>query len=192
MADSNITKRALSSALRDLMEEMPFEKITVAEICAKCDMNRKSFYYHFKDKYDLINWIFDTEFISFIQMLSASEHSEDRFKAIYEICSYFDKNRSFYRKAFKIKGQNSFSEHFREWCQLLLKQRLTYLIGEDEANDFAVDFFSDACLGSIERWIMDKNPMSPEEFTARIKSLILNGTKALYKELNPTEPQTSI
>ena len=39
---------------------------------------------------------------------------------------------------------------------------------------------------------MDKNPMSPEEFTARIKSLILNGTKALYKELNPTEPQTSI
>ena len=49
MADSNITKRALASALKELMESTPFTKITVSDICAKCNMNRKSFYYHFKD-----------------------------------------------------------------------------------------------------------------------------------------------
>ena len=59
MADSNITKRALASALKELMESTPFSKITVSDICAKCNMNRKSFYYHFKDKFDLVNWIFD-------------------------------------------------------------------------------------------------------------------------------------
>ena len=64
MADSNITKRALAEALKELMEEKSFSKISVADICGKCNMNRKSFYYHFKDKYDLVNWIFDTEFIS--------------------------------------------------------------------------------------------------------------------------------
>ena len=58
MADSNITKRALAAALKELMEQKPFSKINVAEICEKCGMNRKSFYYHFKDKYDLVNWIF--------------------------------------------------------------------------------------------------------------------------------------
>lgn len=62
MADSNITKRALAAAFKSLMEEMPFSKITVAMICEKCDMNRKSFYYHFEDKYDLVNWIFDMDF----------------------------------------------------------------------------------------------------------------------------------
>ena len=59
MADSNITKRALANSLKSLMTEQPFEKINVAQICERCDMNRKSFYYHFKDKYDLVNWIFE-------------------------------------------------------------------------------------------------------------------------------------
>ena len=53
MADSNITKKALASALKELMETVPFSKISIGDICEKCDMNRKSFYYHFKDKYDL-------------------------------------------------------------------------------------------------------------------------------------------
>ena len=68
MADSNITKHALAAALQELMTELPFEKINVAQICERCKMNRKSFYYHFKDKYDLVNWIFDTEFIALINV----------------------------------------------------------------------------------------------------------------------------
>lgn len=54
MADSNITKRALATSLKELMVEQPFDKINVAQICERCNMNRKSFYYHFKDKYDLV------------------------------------------------------------------------------------------------------------------------------------------
>ena len=66
MPDSNITKRALASALKELMEDSPFSKISVSDICQACDMNRKSFYYHFKDKYELVNWIFNEEFIDFV------------------------------------------------------------------------------------------------------------------------------
>ena len=73
MADSNFTKRALAGALRELMMDVPFDKIRVAHICERCDMNRKSFYYHFKDKYDLLNWIFDTDFIAFVRKLSDSQ-----------------------------------------------------------------------------------------------------------------------
>ena len=42
MADSNITKRALAAALRELMEEVPFDKIQVAQICERCGMSRWS------------------------------------------------------------------------------------------------------------------------------------------------------
>lgn len=62
MPDSLITKRALASSLKELMKTQPLTKISVGDICEKCGMNRKSFYYHFCDKYDLVNWIFDTEF----------------------------------------------------------------------------------------------------------------------------------
>ena len=67
MADSNITKRALAAALKELMDEMSFDKITIVHICNKCEMNRKSFYYHFKDKYELVNWIYYTEFIGTVK-----------------------------------------------------------------------------------------------------------------------------
>jgi len=62
LPDSGITKNALSTALKELMLLHPLAKISVGDICARCGMNRKSFYYHFKDKYDLVNWIFHTEF----------------------------------------------------------------------------------------------------------------------------------
>lgn len=44
--------------MKKLMEKKPFSKISVGDICEDCGMNRKSFYYHFRDKYDLVNWIF--------------------------------------------------------------------------------------------------------------------------------------
>ena len=67
MPDSNITKKALAQSLKELMGKQSFAKISVADICEGCGMSRKSFYYHFKDKYDLVNWIFDMEFIRSIQ-----------------------------------------------------------------------------------------------------------------------------
>lgn len=48
MPDSNITKKALAMAMKELMEQIPFSKISVSDICEKCGMNRKSFYYHLK------------------------------------------------------------------------------------------------------------------------------------------------
>ena len=93
MADSNITKNALAAALKELMNEIPFEKINISQISEKCHMNRKSFYYHFKDKYDLMNWIFDTEFFAVTKNYSDEQTYEERFLHIKEICCYFYENR---------------------------------------------------------------------------------------------------
>ena len=59
--------------------EKTFDKINISDICEPCYMNRKSFYYHFKDKYDLVNWIFDTEFMEFVGQKSLLQ-SWDFFK----------------------------------------------------------------------------------------------------------------
>ena len=42
-ADSNLTKRALAATMKELMEQMPFSKISVSDIAEQCGMNRKSF-----------------------------------------------------------------------------------------------------------------------------------------------------
>lgn len=54
--NSHATKQMLADALIDLSSKKPFSKITVSELVALCDINRKTFYYHFTDVYDLLEW----------------------------------------------------------------------------------------------------------------------------------------
>ena len=187
MADSNITKRALAGALRELMVDIPFEKIQVAHICERCDMNRKSFYYHFKDKYDLLNWIFDTDFIAFVQKFSDSQSLEQRVDELRAVCGYFYDNRDFYRKALKTEGQNSFSEHFREYIIPLSKDRLSYYLFGESLDDFALNFFTDAMVFTIERWLLDKDCMRPDDFVDKLMHLLSRSAEALNRELNHAE-----
>ena len=177
MADSNITKHALASALKELMMEVPFEKINVAHICEKCNMNRKSFYYHFKDKYDLVNWIYDTEFISMIKEKEGLTGT-DFFETLTE---YLYENREFYRKALKIVGQNSFSEHFRKMLFEVIAEYLRKMTGQ-EIPDMQVNFFVDGFVCAIERWLQDKNCVTSEEFILLLKPCIQLAGQARKRE----------
>ena len=168
MADSNITKKALANSLKQLMAEVPFSKISVGDICEKCQMNRKSFYYHFKDKYDLVNWIFDTEFVSFV----VNQTYQTKWDRLTELFKYFHENRSFYRKVFEIKGQNSMQEHFREILQPVIRQRLEELMDVKSASDFQMNFLVDGFIGALQRWITDKNANNYEELTKDFRFLI--------------------
>lgn len=51
------TKKAIAGALKELMEEKPISKITVGDIADRCGINRQTFYYHFQDIPDLVEWI---------------------------------------------------------------------------------------------------------------------------------------
>ena len=126
MADSNITKSALASALKELMETTPFAKITVSDICAKCNMNRKSFYYHFRDKFDLVNWIFDVEYLNHVQI----GKNLIGWDSVLHLCNYFYENKDFYRKAMKVEDQNSFINHFRELVSPLMAEDIREILGE--------------------------------------------------------------
>ena len=160
MADSNITKRALASALKDLMIDLPFDKINVSDICELSDMNRKSFYYHFKDKYDLVNWIFDTEFIA----VANRRDYQNQWQVLVDTAEYFYENHTFYRKALSVSGQNSFSDHLREIMHPLLRQRFSTMFPEGENWDFQVNTFSDIFICALQRWLLEKDPMTASEF----------------------------
>ena len=53
---SQVTKRALEQSLKNLLLKKPLTKITVGDITDDCGINRMTFYYHFKDIYDLVEW----------------------------------------------------------------------------------------------------------------------------------------
>ncbi len=170
MSDSNTTKKAMADAMKRLMASEPFAKISVGQICDECHMNRKSFYYHFKDKHDLVNWIFQSEFISAVH-----EHSyESSWDFLNDICDYFYQNRIFYRKALKIEGQNSFSDYFREMIEPAIRVYVSERMESIESQDFFVAFVSDAIISALKRWLMERDCMAPEKFVGLLRSCMLS------------------
>lgn len=184
LADSSITKRALAAALKELMEARPFSQISVSDICEKCEMNRKSFYYHFRDKYDLVNWIYHTEFVAAARQKDYSVGWD----LLEDLCGYFYSNRDFYRKTFDMAGQNSFSDYFRDIVAAILTDDLTEFFGEEEPIDFFVDFYADAFVCSIKRWLSKKDCMPAEEFSRRIKRCLIGISDKLLRDFPDEAP----
>lgn len=183
MSDSNITKRALAVSLKELMQQMPFNKIQVSQICERCGMNRKSFYYHFKDKYDLVNWIFDTDIIPFVKKSSDLDSFEERIEIIREVYRYLYDNRSFYRPALKIEGQNSLSDHFKDFFYSPSQLRLKSLLGDIGEDEFAINFILDAVFTATKRWLLDPNCIPPDEFVSKLVNLIVAFNQVISKEI---------
>ena len=167
MPDSNITKKALAMAMKELMEQIPFSKISVSDICEKCGMNRKSFYYHFKDKYDLVNWIFDVEFFQAVHVRDYNLPNWS-WRFLEDSCQYFYENQSFYRKALQIEGQNSFVEHFRETLKPLLKMVVKNILADPQYEEFCINFYSDAFIAALS----EKECTEPELFIKMLQSSI--------------------
>ena len=155
MSGCSETKAVIHLAFRSLLKEQPFSKISVSDICQKCDINRKSFYYHYRDKYDMINSIFDCEFRSYYTRDNGNDSAKE---ALRSLCSYLYDNRVYYRKILTIEGQNSFSEYLTERICIYLKSC------SFDKDDFYIRFVSDAIVCSIKEWLLSRSPMSCENF----------------------------
>lgn len=177
MSDSQITKRALADSMKNLMEKLPMKKISISDIVEGCNMNRQSFYYHFKDKYDLVNWIYYTEFIVTIKDLSMSS-----WEILEKVCDYFYENKTFYRNAFEVKGQNSFSEYFNEVLHSILAVHLEDAFKNKKNVNFYATFYADAIRVAIKRWLTEGTKISSKEFVDLIKNAIEGVAKYLMEE----------
>ncbi len=176
MAESNITKNALKEAMEELMQEKAFDKISVTDICEKCGMNRKSFYYHFKDKYDLVNWIFYIGFISNVNLddYDIETHTPDEsWKLIERLADYFYKERKFYKKALMIEGQNSFKDYYREVITPIISYVMSDLIGEDEYQDFYVATLCDMMISALILWLTSPEPVEPHCMVESYKNMLV-------------------
>lgn len=150
------------------MAERPMEKIRIGDIVERCNMNRQSFYYHFRDKYDLVNWIFYTEFFADIQR----SFDKPGWELIEKMCQFFYENRTFYTNALQVRGQNSFSEYFNEVMHPLILARFDDIFADDPDRDFYATFLADSIRVTITRWLLEGAKLPPERFIELLKKAV--------------------
>lgn len=168
MADAQITKQALAAAMKELMAHVPMEKIKINDIVERCNMTRQSFYYHFKDKYDLVNWIYYTEFVTDIQ----GALGKTGWELLESTCQFFYKNREFYQNALQVTGQNSFSDYFHEVIHPIMLAHASDIFADDDDCEFFATFFADAIRVSITRWLLEGAEIPPDKFVELMKKAV--------------------
>mgnify|MGYP001524895604 FL=1 len=99
------TKKVLAESLKELMLRRDFADITVTDLCAAAEINRRTFYRHFTDKYQLVTWIYDKGFQKAI-----GDDEPGLFDLFGRVCTYLYADRAFYARALTFTGQNSFHD----------------------------------------------------------------------------------
>ncbi|UNK17008.1 TetR/AcrR family transcriptional regulator [Paenibacillus sp. N3/727] len=170
---SGLTKKALSSSLKAMMERSSLDKITVKDLVADCGVNRQTFYYHFQDVYDLLGWIYKTEAIDSISNYRTYDTWQQGFLKIFH---YVLDNKKFCMSTFRSMG--------REHLELFLHQAVFELLmsvieevnvdkqvrGEDK--DFIANFYTYAFIGIMLDWIRNDMSENPEVIIDRLSVLI--------------------
>ena len=175
-----ITKKAIADAMKKLMAERPLAKINVGDIVELCGLNRNSFYYHFKDKYDLVNWIFYTEIVEELNREQVA--TEFGWVLLDKLCHFFYINKDFYINALSITGQNSFEEYYLELLKKLIMTRIANLFEDDGNQEFYINFFLDTLSSSTLRWLRDGAKIPPNEFSTLIKKAATGAAMKILSE----------
>ena len=176
---SLLTKRALVDSFKKVLRKRPFKKITVKDITDVCGINRMTFYYHFKDKYDLVNWMFYTEFVVFVR----EKENKDPYDLLLNICTYFENNKKFYRKIIKYDGQNSFFNYFYELLMPAIQGVVSDLFTDDENKNFFMTFFAESFIMAIKRWLTT-SIMPADKFVSLLQSTIYGAADNISKRNN--------
>ena len=149
MPRSNQTKHLLAQSLQELMATTPLEKISVNDIVDHAGVGRNTFYYHFEDKYDLVNWYFQSGITQFLVERSAYSSWDSLLTALK---AYFLENKVFYCNALAYNGQNSLQQYMFDYLCSIFAQNARELkadIPAEEATKIG-QFFSGAMMGGMK------------------------------------------
>lgn len=163
MKDSNYTKLLIVNSFKQLMNQKSFDKISISDITSNCDLNRQTFYYHFQDKYELMNYIYYNEiFIPLVEGLD-----ENNFSIKFEQMFIKMKNEgNLYHNAITMNGDYGFKEFLQTIIQELIKELNPY------QKIIDIKFYTYGLYGVIVNWIQDGMKDDPHELSQLLTSII--------------------
>ena len=110
MIKRQTTKELIAESLKELFTHKTADKITVKEIAHNCGITPATFYNHFRDKYDLIVWIYAEPVKNIVGQMGSENYGLH--DAIFNVIKYFAENRKFIINAIMhTSGQDSFIYH---------------------------------------------------------------------------------
>lgn len=179
MSTSAETKKALSEALKKICTAKPYNDISVSEITDQCNLNRQSFYYHFKDKDQLLYWTYENSDFGII--INNYKHNTDK-KILYPLKA-METEKDFYintlRSNVRIFQKFLFCKINSVFIENLKLLDIHNALSE-EHRAFLSGYYSLGLCGIIIKWAADGMDKSAENISECINCLDLKSIFEVY------------
>lgn len=172
---SQITKRALEASLKKLLLKKPLTKITINEIAEDCGINRMTFYYHFRDIYDLVEWACVEDAKKALEGKKTYETWQQGFLQIFDAVL---ENRPFVMNVYHAVSHEQIETYLFKLTRSLLDgvvaEQSEGLKVREEDKVFIANFYAHAFVALMLDWIKADMKEDPKSIIARL-SLLMQG-----------------
>ena len=158
------TKDLLAESLKELAQSKAVDKITIKELTKNCGLTPPTFYNHFRDKYDLMAWIYNRKLEESLENFGRGDTFED------VICKWMEivlEDEKFYLNLLKnAVGQNSFRYTANDYAIDLLSDwiKTQHNLSELPPNIFfCLRFYMRAVSEFVNDYFLDKWECSPQD-----------------------------
>ena len=170
---SQTTKRALEASLKKLLMEKPLNKITINDITEDCGVNRMTFYYHFKDIYDLVDWILVEDAG---KVLEGRQSFDTWNEAYLDILRQVQENKTLVLNVYRSVGREQVEQYLYKMLDPMLHdfmERESHEMSVQDADkQFVIDFYKYALVGMSLEWIRRDMKTDPEAMVERLSTMI--------------------
>ena len=184
---ANTTKQALEASLKRMMLKKPLAKITIRDITDDCGISRMAFYYHFKDIYDLIEWVCVEDATRALQGKKTCDTWQEGLLQIFEAVA---QNKPFILNAYRCISREQMERFLFQLTYALIRgvvdEQSQGVCISEENKAFIAAFYKYSFVGLMLDWIRQGMTVDPHEIVRKI-SITMRGNIA-NSIRNFTEP----
>ena len=161
-------RAAFAKALEEAVAEKPYQKVKVGDIAERCSLGRTSFYRYFRDKQDLVEWMYSSEYKATVyKRLRIEEEKGYRYWRNMGECIYYTllEKPQFYRRIAEYDGQNCFIDFLSVHEANSVEKYLKWTLDMDSLPEelvFDISFYYAGFANAVKRWIARGMRETPE------------------------------
>ena len=169
-------RETIANAAKTLLFDKKVRKLTVKDIVEECHITRQTFYYHFEDKYELLDWIVYKELM---EPLIDGFSFDNMYEHFMRLFTTMVDEKKFYLNAFKI-DVNDLSRYINrlayEQFMVVIDclEKNSGIKSNYNENMMFAEFLGYGFVGIVFGWAQRGMKGSPEEMTRRLERIINN------------------
>lgn len=175
------TEELIAASFMELAETKPIDKITVREIASNCGISTVTFYNHFRDKYELLVWIYVNQAVNIMKKIGTDGYNWR--DTIYDVVNFFFENRNFLLNALRhTSGHDSFVSRMEKINIGILTAEVKKSLGSKPLTtelDYDLRIYCYGTMQVLFDWLTSENSIPPDDI-ARIMEKSLPPPLAPY------------